>query len=87
MEGISYLDDRRAKQGDFDSSEEEEIKEQEKSYFTLQFDTQKALDHLKADAELSVVICGLGNPQALLRILLDSELEEISSISVAEKTN
>jgi len=28
MEGITYLDDRRAKQGDFDSSEEEEIKEQ-----------------------------------------------------------
>jgi hypothetical protein len=39
MEGISYLNDKRANQGDFDSSEEEEIKEQEKSYFTLQFDT------------------------------------------------
>jgi hypothetical protein len=87
MEGITYLDDRRAKQGDFDSSEEEEIKEQEKSYFTLQFDTQKALDYLSADSELPIVICGLGNPQALLRILFDTELEEISSISTVEKSN
>jgi hypothetical protein len=29
----------------------------------------------------------MGNPQALLRILLDSELEEISSISATEKPN
>lgn len=27
----------------------------------------------------------MGNPQALLRILLDSELEEISSVSATEK--
>ena len=87
MEGITYLDDRRAKQGDFDSSEEEEIKEQEKSYFTLQFDTQKALDCLNSNTELPLVICAMGNPQALLRILLDTELEEISSISAIEKAN
>ena len=29
----------------------------------------------------------MGNPQALLRILLDSELEEISSISATENAN
>ena len=87
MEGITYLNDQRAKkpEDEVDSSEEEEIKEAKQSKFDIEFDTAKAIDMLKANPNATILICGMGNPQALLRILLDAELEEAGEVKATQK--
>merc|ERR1712227_447373 len=83
MEGTAYMEEPRAASGTeegVDSDREEDAREQKESAFEITYDVDSLAGALTDGGK--VVVCNAGTPQALVKIIMDSDLSQIGTIKV-----
>ena len=76
MEGTPYMEDKEIVDGE-DSEEQQELKDYKEHQTDLTFE----VDESKIPAGGKIVICNTDTPQALMKIVLDEDLEDIGKVT------